>query len=245
MKTTSRFTDDTIKTVVVFGDWHEDSDFSVRQLVKTGRTVNPDAYLHVGDFGAWDGTTFLDDVNDVLVSQDKELWFVDGNHEDFRIINNLPTDSRGLGVLRSNIFHIPRGFSWSWGGKVLMGFGGATSTDQARREPGVTWFSDEKITDTDLARALGAGHVDVLITHDTARVPSRGLGRLPVEIEEAAEENRKKIGEVISRNSVSLNIHGHHHKPYVGDFIGCQIIGLGCNEGTLSNNMIEVFLPHM
>lgn len=237
------FTNNDIRNVVVFGDWHEDSNFSVRQLIETNRTINPDAYLHVGDFGVWHGVTFLDDVNDVLVSQGKELWFIDGNHEDFTIINNLPEDYRGLGILRSNIFHIPRGYAWSWGGKVLMGFGGATSVDRNFREEGITWFADEEITDDDLSRALNVREVDILLTHDAPKIPVRGIGRLPEDIEWDANNNRKKISEVISICNVKLNIHGHHHIPYVGDFLGCQVIGLGCNEGTLANNLVEVSIP--
>ena len=231
------------RNIAIFGDWHGDADFALRQLKKVHENGPVDAYLHVGDFGVWPGSDFLDKVNETLTEQGKELWFIDGNHEDFNMIRQAESDYRGLGTIRSHIYHIPRGFSWVLGGKVFMGLGGATSIDRNLRQAGVSWFRDEEISNKNLNDALVRGHVDVLITHDSPKlpVPSRNFS-IPEDIQFDADENRRKIGQVIVSSGATLNVHGHHHLAYESNFFCCRVVGLGDNNGTLDRNVLQLDL---
>lgn len=239
------YTDNNINNVVVFGDWHGDSLYAKNQLEDTFNTIMPDAYLHVGDFGVWPNSSFLKRTNDLLRKQNRELFFVDGNHEDFNIISNFEKDDRGFGRVRSNIFHIPRGHTWSWGGKTLMGLGGATSIDRQFRVKGQSWFLEENISDEEYAKAMSAGNVDVLITHDAPKLPSFATGRFSAQIESESAHNRDIILEVAISKNVSINVHGHHHKAYTDRVHGTTVIGLAENYSPLTLNRVEINLSEI
>src|SRR6202020_1313763 len=77
------------RRIVVAGDWHGNEEWAVSVITRVPTLLageNPRIILHLGDFGIWPdkaGLVYLDQVSKVLAEADAELWFVDGNHEDF------------------------------------------------------------------------------------------------------------------------------------------------------------------
>ena len=120
-----------------------------------------------------------------------------------------------------------------------MSLGGAWSIDKAQREPGISWWNTETITDEDVKRAIGRGKIDVLFSHDTVsfiQVP----GIIPLE---EGERNRYQVDKVVKACLPSLVVHGHYHINYTrhdGFPIGAdtnglvyheiQVMGLGCDN---------------
>ena len=68
------------------------------------------------------------------------LW-IDGNHENFDMLNALPVENWQGGKVhkvRENVLHLMRGEIFTIEGKTFFCFGGATSTDKEDRKAGVT-----------------------------------------------------------------------------------------------------------
>lgn len=249
------YSDDNIKNLIVFGDWHGNTRYAEKHLRKIGREERiPDAYVHVGDFGVWrDSAGFLRNIERILAFQGVELWFVDGNHEDFTLLKEYPFDNRGLQKVTEHIFRIPRGYAWRWSGKKLVGLGGAFSVDRRWGTENIDWFAEETITEDDFRTAVCHDNADILFSHDAPWLPSNLLSRkslgvkfaLTEDEEKAAAEGRDYIARTIEKLGVKLHIHGHYHVAYTADFFGTQVIGLDCDNSRMNDNGIEVDLTEI
>ena len=98
--------------------------------------------LHFGDFGIWPGVAggrYLDAVGAALDRVGAQLWFVDGNHEDFGQLAQLAAAivPDGRNEIRPNILHLPRGYRWEWHGLTWLACGGGVSLDKAGRTEGI------------------------------------------------------------------------------------------------------------
>lgn len=236
----------------MFGDWHGNGHYAQRQLKRIAASDRtPDAYLHVGDFGIWKHSNhFLKVVERELNNQGVELWFVDGNHEDFTMLAAYPFDDRGLQKVTNHIFRIPRGYAWNWGGKKLVGLGGAFSIDKRWLKTGVDWFVEEIITETDLEKALANESADILISHEAPFMPAQYLNvgtehlnfRLTPEEQYYVSQCRSYIAKAIDSLNIKLHLHGHHHMAYTTDFFGTQIVGLDRDGAAFDSNAVEVDL---
>lgn len=239
------FTDYTVRRTTVFGDWHGDAIFASTQIHNNADKA--DAYLHVGDFGFWSmNDRYITLVEEALSSIDKELWFVDGNHENHDLLEKLSKDERGLNIVTDHIRHIPRGFMWNWSDKIFAGLGGAVSIDRRNRKFGETWFLQEEISDEEYEFALNNNpelNVDVLLTHD-APFLSTNMSAIDPYIDMRSNRIRKMIADYIMDRHVKFNIHGHHHRAYVDNrtMSPATIIGLGDNNGAYSNNQVELMI---
>ena len=94
------------RRIVVAGDWHGNEEWAVSVIRRVPTLLAGQSHriiLHLGDFGIWPdqaGLIYLEQVSKVLAEVDAELWFVDGNHEDFsqlaRIRRTEANSNRGI-----------------------------------------------------------------------------------------------------------------------------------------------------
>lgn len=246
------YSNDSVKDLIVFGDWHGNGHYAQRQLNRIAKQDRiPDAYVHLGDFGIWKySTDFLKRVERELSKQGVELWFIDGNHEDFTMLKNYPFDDRGLQKVTKHIFRIPRGYAWKWSDKTLVGMGGAFSVNKRWLKAGYDWFPDETITEEDFQKTIANGTADVLFTHEAPFLPAKKLGlyseplgfRLTPEEEFYSSGCRDFVARAIDSLNVKLHMHGHHHIPYTTDFFGTTVIGVDCDGKPFDHNAVEVDL---
>ena len=171
----------------VTGDTHGMCDFF--KLLKFAKEnehlTKKDFMIIAGDAGvAWDKATLKKDLR----QYSKLPWttlFVDGNHENFDILNSYPVQKwRGGKVhkLRKDVIHLMRGQVFKIDGKKIFTFGGGTSIDKAFRQEGISWWREELPTyeELDEAEANLKKHkwtVDYIITHSCSE---RTLYRLPL-----------------------------------------------------------------
>lgn len=246
------YSDPKVSNLIVFGDWHGNGHYAQRQLNRIAKNDRvPDAYIHLGDFGIWKHSTdFLKRVERQLAQQNVELWFIDGNHEDFPLLSTYPYDDRGLQRVTKHIFRIPRGYAWQWAGKTLVGMGGAFSVDKRFLKPGYDWFPEEMITEDDFQKTVANGTADVLFTHDAPFLPQAKLGldtnstgiRLTPEETAYSAMCRDYVARAIDSLQVKLHMHGHHHIAYTADFFGTTVVGLDCDRKAFDHNAVEVDL---
>jgi len=162
------------RRIVVAGDWHGNQEWALSVIRRVPALLAGESQrliLHLGDFGIWPdkpGQIYLDRLSRALGEAGAELWFVDGNHEDFDRLGQLDEkpgpDGRVPVVPR--IMHLPRGHRWSWHGLTWLACGGAVSVDRAIRTEGVDWWPQEEITTEQEVAISGSGHADVMVCHD-------------------------------------------------------------------------------
>ena len=136
-----------------------------------------DILLVCGDFGyLWTGDEAENAFLDRVAERDYTLCFIDGNHENFDLLNSYPReDWKGGRVhrIRRNIFHLMRGQVFKIEGKTFFTMGGAFSPDRmtgGRCLPGVDYWEEEIPSEEEIqmARENLARHgnrVDYVLTH--------------------------------------------------------------------------------
>lgn len=119
--------------IYITGDTHaEYNRFNTMNFV-TQETMSKDDYMIItGDFGYWDESKrqawwlkWLDDKPFTTL-------FVDGNHENFDLLNQLPVEEWNGGYVHhisESVIHLMRGQVFELEGKKFFTFGGARSHD--------------------------------------------------------------------------------------------------------------------
>lgn len=231
--------------VAVAGDWHRNGKWAVSVLRDACGALAAEErkiILQLGDFGIWRGQAGVDyliELDDALAELDATLFFLDGNHEDHKLLADITARSGKAGQptpVGPRIFHLPRGMRWSWHGRTWLALGGAASVDRAARTEGVRWFREEEITLLQAALALAPGTADVMLTHEC---PRRACERLPLGPPppwwdlEVSRKHQEFLDRVIAEAEPSRVYHGHMHLAYEGTFGyphgDVRIRGLGCD----------------
>ncbi|MGY4856861.1 metallophosphoesterase family protein [Cryobacterium sp. AP23] len=217
----------------LIGDLHGDIG-ALLTIADNLREREIDVLLALGDVGVpWPGensSNRLSKVSKRLASRSQTLYFVDGNHDDHRLLRIFQTGSEGPRELRPNIFHLPRGYRTVLGsGMSLAALGGANSIDVEHREEDVSWWPQESITDDDL-EALGQEHADILVGHD-APLDVSTLDAMLADTDqnwssqglEYARRGRQQFHTGFLQVTPRLYLGGHYHLPVdetVGYFDG-------------------------
>lgn len=92
-----------------------------------------------------------------------KLYFIDGNHENFNILNSLPIENN-MGKIADNIYHLRRGQVYEFENKKILVCGGADSIDKYRRIENFTWWKEEAISQETIDD-IPTGHYDYVLTH--------------------------------------------------------------------------------
>ena len=99
--------------------------------------------------------------------------FIDGNHENFSLLNEFETvDFHGgkTHKISNSIYHLMRGQIYEIDGKQIFTFGGASSHDKEYRTEDKSWWAEELPSDQELDVAISnleanGWNVDYIITH--------------------------------------------------------------------------------
>lgn len=161
--------------IYVTGDTHGSLDFiKLHYFAGEHPDLTFNDYMIVcGDFGAvWSQKTLNADLK-----RYKELnftvLFVDGNHENFDILNSYPVKKWHGGKVHKiapNIIHLMRGQIYTIDNKKFFTFGGGTSVDRMFRTKGVSWWEEELPSVSEINEAhenlkKSEYKVDYIITH--------------------------------------------------------------------------------
>lgn len=119
--------------IYLTGDCHGDYNrFSFLQFPK-GKSLTRDDYIIVlGDFGYWSRSREQEYWRAWLSEKPFTVLFVDGNHENFDMLNALPVEDWNGGKVHrvsENILHLMRGQVFEFAGKSWFTMGGAQSHD--------------------------------------------------------------------------------------------------------------------
>ncbi|MDO5708488.1 MAG: metallophosphoesterase [Coriobacteriales bacterium] len=163
--------------VFLTGDTHGELDIAkVDLFAKTAQGLTRDDHLIIlGDFGlVWGNPPSEHEVVrlDWLESQPWTTLFIDGNHENFDLLDALPVTERYGGHVqdvRPHVTHLMRGETYEIGGYRFFVCGGAHSIDVEWRTPHRSWWPQEVPNERERERisaaAAQAGEVDYVLTH--------------------------------------------------------------------------------
>lgn len=163
--------------IYVTGDLH--GSYDIRKLSSEffpeGKGLTRNNHVIVcGDFGMpWDNSKSDGYWLDWLEAKPWTTLFVDGNHENFDLLDAMPVEEWNGGKIhrvRPNIIHLMRGQVFTIDGKKFFTFGGAESIDKARRRAHISWWSQEMPSASEYEEGLAnldkhEWKVDYVITH--------------------------------------------------------------------------------
>lgn len=167
--------------IYITGDTHIPHDIEKlnSKNFKEGKNLTKDDYLIItGDFGG------------VWLGEEKDYWwlnwlndkpfatlFIDGNHENFDLLNRYPEISWKKGKvhkIRKKVIHLMRGQVFEIDGNKIFTMGGASSIDKHLRKENVSWWKEELPSKEEIDEALNNleehnFEVDYIITHTCSR----------------------------------------------------------------------------
>lgn len=146
--------------VFITGDTHSTIDWEIlntKRFPVQKDLTKEDLVIIAGDFGGvWDGSRSDDYVLDSYDFRNFTTLFVDGNHENFDLLNSYPVETYCGGKvhrIRDSVYHLMRGQIYDFGGKSFFTFGGARSTDRIYRKEGISWWSQEMPSEEEMDEA--------------------------------------------------------------------------------------------
>lgn len=239
-------------TIAFIGDLHGNMTAFEYTLTAALR-LRVTTIIQAGDFWIYDQPHHPDNLERVItrVARNADLApatvdyrFIDGNHENFDV---LDPDATAPVQLTEHVTYMPRGSRATLAGVEILFFGGASSVDRHCRTEGEDWWPDENITDTQLARGLAAantGPVDVLVTHETTTAAFNALcgisGHARSKRDDApGEANRARLDTLVDTAQPRALVHGHHHTSHIEDHDGVRVVSLGQEDSAESVALLD------
>lgn len=164
--------------IYITGDIHGRIDIDKLNSKKfpQGKALTKDDYvIIVGDFGlVWNNDKEDRYWRKWLNEKPWTTLFIDGNHENFDLLDNYPVESWNGGLvskIESSIYHLKRGQIFTLDGLTFFTFGGARSIDRVYRTEGKSWWPQEEPKEFEYLRAWGnldrvRHQVDYILTHE-------------------------------------------------------------------------------
>jgi len=238
--------------IYITGDLHGNPcRLQQEELKKVGITIKAGDYIIIcGDFGCvWGGV--LKEKNaralEILEAQPFTTLFIDGNHENFDLLNALPVEEWHGGKvhkIRNNIFHLLRGEIFDIEGKSFFCFGGASSTDQDRRIEGQSWWPQENPSQEEYQYAISNlekanYNVDYVLTHTSPRKFLRRNTKALVRIYECSTS--KMLDIIQSKVKYKYWFYGHYHLDCIDAEFKCAALYYRMIKLTKRTNVITTF----
>ncbi len=160
--------------ILLTGDTHGDEDIKKLQVSNLSHLTKEDYVIICGDCGV----LFLEKEKEESIALYNSLpftvLFVDGNHENFDLLNAYPVEEWHGGKVHKiteSVIHLMRGQVFDIDGKTFFTFGGGYSIDKAIRKPHYSWWPQEFPTEEEIQEGFKnlskvKNKVDFVITHD-------------------------------------------------------------------------------
>lgn len=180
--------------IFITGDCHGNQELSWhpkhRHWITSVRKLNSDNFpegkaltkddivIVLGDFGL---VFYEKDTSGYYEEQwwlnwlDSKPWttvFIDGNHENFNLLNDYPIHEYMGGkvsFITNSIIHLKRGEVFTFNGKTFLTIGGAESVDKHTRTENLSWWPQELLSREDENKVLDLieknNKFDYVLTH--------------------------------------------------------------------------------
>ncbi|MDE6708784.1 MAG: metallophosphatase family protein [Oscillospiraceae bacterium] len=208
--------------IFITGDIHGEYDihkFSTKKFPMQKLLSRSDYMIICGDFGLlWDGSNSERWWLNWLEKKPWTTLFIDGNHENFDMLESYPLtewNKTQVHQITEHIIHLCRGSVFELEGKRFFAFGGAESHDKTFRKKGISIWEQEMPN----AREMQYGRevlkkmnwqTDIVITHSLPQ-------RLQEKIFKADDDDYKSnaltnyFDEIDTKLDFKFWFSGHYH----------------------------------
>lgn len=170
--------------VFITGDKHG-SFGSLFGLAEKNELHDSDILIIAGDAGYVWNEDYIYKVETLQQLFPGTITFIDGNHENFDILNDLEVIEWNGGKVHrvgERVLHLMRGQIYTIYGKNYFTFGGARSVDKDRRVEGESWWDGEEPTEDEIADGRkrlidNLDDIDYVITHEAPLFARRQIPR--------------------------------------------------------------------
>lgn len=211
--------------IYVTGDVHGKpvDKFKIERFPEKEFLNKKDFVIIAGDFGLlWNNGDKEKNARKWLEKQKFTTLFVDGNHENFDMLDNLSTkewNGGKVGVVSDSILHLKRGNIYTINGKKFFVMGGATSIDREYRIENISWWKREipNYRETNFAISNLERHnweVDYIITH---AAPDRIVENHMRYFKEYSESLNEFLNIVLDKTTFKHWYFGHYHDEIAMD----------------------------
>lgn len=142
------------------GDWESIYDWAIKFGFDQDSNV---CVIILGDAGLfWNLLTRSKAMIDYHEQYFKfNIWFIDGNHENFKILYKYKENPQ----ISEHIRYIPRGTVINTKNFSILCCGGADSIDAYRRIKDISWWEEEKISVEEDINPIPAQYYKYILTH--------------------------------------------------------------------------------
>lgn len=220
--------------MLVQGDTHGNTN-AIGHAFAQAQRQQAELVIQVGDFGyGWkirdSRCAFTDKVSRYAQAYDLDLWWIDGNHENFDYLEAVGAFGADEPVeVAPRVWYVPRGTLLPVGDSRCLFVGGAYSVDKPYRTPHQSWWPQEELTGGQVERALQHENVDVIFSHDVCNTGFRAALSLAADGNEdldhlvwkndrtfpEARRNRMALEAIYEHHHPRLLVNGHYHSPFV------------------------------
>ena len=161
--------------IYLTGDIHGNLEVDrLTRFFENKSVTKEDFVIILGDAGVcWDGGKKDALLKQTLHDLPLTTLFIDGNHENFDLLNDYPVSYWNGGQVHEiepDIIHLMRGQIFEIDGKTFFTMGGASSTDKMYRKEGIDWWPEELPSQEDYDQGVNTlekhgNQVDYILTH--------------------------------------------------------------------------------
>ncbi|HFS82385.1 MAG TPA: metallophosphatase family protein [Epsilonproteobacteria bacterium] len=214
--------------IFVCGDTHglpyDTEKLNSRNFLEQKNLTKDDVVIQLGDFGwVWHpiGTNKEQEYwLDWLAGKKYTLAVVLGNHENYTIIETLPTTMKWNNEVKvlerknGSIYFLKRGAIYSINNKEILTIGGAISTDKSQRAIDISWWAQEELSSTEREACLNEISLsnkvfDYVLTHTCPSRLVENFSKDPLRVQDSVAQFLDHVDEQIEFKQWHF---GHFHK---------------------------------
>jgi len=206
--------------IYITGDLHgsiDKSKLNTKNFPEQKSLTKNDYLIIAGDFGViWDNSKEQVWLLKWIASKNFTTLFIDGNHENFDLLNQYPiTEWNGGKVhqINDSIYHLMRGQVFTIDNKTIFTFGGAESVDKQYRREFISWWRQELPSQAELCEGIDNLQeqnmvVDFIITHTA---PTDVVKELKLDFEKIHDPTSAMLQEFKEITAFKHWYFGHFH----------------------------------
>lgn len=207
--------------IAIIGDQHGNINNFLSLIDYLEKLENPDLYIQVGDMGVMGNNfeKYLHKLNKKLNSLNKNLLFIDGNHDNHNWLKSITKKKFEVNYIQSNIGYIPRGTLLKIGNTKFFFCGGAFSIDRNLRTLNKDYWIDETLSDEELEEIKSyletqdLDKIEYFISHDYPLEFSGDFNGYNSQADYYIDYSHKRnLQELFDIVKPHLVINGHYHK---------------------------------
>jgi len=228
------------------GDTHGELNRISSKNFKESKILDEtDVIIILGDFGLlwWypENKHYKQTLYNIewLKTKKFNICFIDGNHENFYLLNKLPVIQKfgsEVGYISDNIFHLKRGNVYNINDYKILTIGGALSIDRNNRQLNVSYWNEELLSNTEIEKILNLieydNIFDLILTHTAPLSIIKQMFEYPL-TEKVNDSTTKFLDHIKNNIKFKKWYFGHFHENCVFENYTC-----------LYKNIIEINREH-